>query len=104
MGYGEWLHGEAVGCGMVLGADLSCRLNHISKTELERLTKIIKSMNLPVIPPKFGVARYMELMQVDKKTEGGQIRYVLLERIGKAQIKSVADAQVIETLIATGAA
>ena len=104
MGYGEWLHGEAVGCGMVLGADLSCRLNHISKTELERLTKIIKSMNLPVIPPKFSVARYMELMQVDKKTEGGQIRYVLLERIGKAQIKSVADAQVIETLIATGAA
>ena len=104
MGYGEWLHGEAVGCGMVLGADLSCRLKHISKTELERLTKIIKSMNLPVIPPKFSVARYMELMQVDKKTEGGQIRYVLLERIGKAQIKSVADAQVIETLIATGAA
>jgi len=104
MGYGEWLHGEAVGCGMVLGADLSCRLNYISKPELERLTKIIKSMNLPVAPPKFGAARYMELMQVDKKTEGGQIRYVLLEKIGKAQIKSVEDAQVIETLIATGAA
>ena len=104
MGYGEWLHGEAVGCGMVLGADLSYRLNQISKAELERLTKIIESMNLPVTPPKFGVARYMELMQVDKKTEGGQIRYVLLEKIGKAHIKSVADAQVIETLIATGAA
>ena len=104
MGYGEWLHGEAVGCGMVLGADLSCRLHQISQAELERLTKIIKSMNLPVTPPKFGAARYMELMQVDKKTEGGQIRYVLLERIGKAHIKSVADAQVIETLIATGAA
>ena len=53
---------------------------------------------------KYTKARYMELMQVDKKTEGGQIRYVLLERIGKAHIKSVADAQVIETLIATGAA
>jgi 3-dehydroquinate synthase len=46
----------------------------------------------------------MELMQVDKKTEGGQIRYVILEKIGKAQIKSVPDAQVIETLTATGAA
>ena len=45
----------------------------------------------------------MELMQVDKKTEGGQIRYVILEKIGKAQIKSVPDAQVIETLAATGA-
>lgn len=104
MGYGEWLHGEAVGCGMVMGADLSCRLNHISKAEAERLIKIIQSMNLPIVPPKFGAARYMELMQVDKKTEGGQIRYVLLEKIGKAQIKSVPDAQVLETLIATGAA
>jgi len=104
MGYGEWLHGEAVGCGMVLGADLSCRLNLISTADVQRLTKIIKSMNLPIVPPKFGAARYMELMQVDKKTEGGQIRYVVLEKIGKAQIKSAPDAQVIETLNATGAA
>jgi 3-dehydroquinate synthase len=104
MGYGEWLHGEAVGCGMVMGADLSCRLNFISQAELERLTKIIKSMNLPTAPPKFGVVRFMDLMQVDKKTEGGQIRYVILEKIGKAQIKSVPDTQVIETLVATGAA
>ncbi len=104
MGYGEWLHGEAVGCGMVMGADLSCRLNLISQAELARLTKIIKSMHLPTVPPKFGAVRYMELMQVDKKTEGGQIRYVLLEKIGKAQIKNVPDTQVIETLVATGAA
>jgi len=104
MGYGEWLHGEAVGCGMVMGADLSCRLNTISKDELERLTSIIKSMNLPTAPPKFGAERYLELMQVDKKTEGGQIRYVILEKIGKAQIKSVPDALVIETLVNTGAA
>lgn len=104
MGYGEWLHGEAVGCGMVLGADLSSRLQLISKAEAERLTKIIQSMNLPIVPPKFGADRYLELMQVDKKTESGQIRYVILEKIGKAQIKSVPDAQVIETLSATGAA
>jgi 3-dehydroquinate synthase len=104
MGYGEWLHGEAVGCGMVLGADLSRRLNYIGEADVQRLTKIIKSMNLPITPPKFGAKRYMELMQVDKKTEGGQIRYVVLEKMGKAQIESVADAQVIETLSATGAA
>ena len=104
MGYGEWLHGEAVGCGMVMGADLSCRLNHISKADVERLTKIIQSVNLPTVPPKFGADRYLELMQVDKKTEGGQIRYVLLEKIGKAQIKSVPNAQVTETLTASGAA
>ena len=104
MGYGEWLHGEAVGCGMVIAADLSCRLKYISNAECERLTQIIKSMNLPIVPPKFGAGRYMELMQVDKKTEGRQIRYVVLEKIGQAQIKSVPDTQVIETLTATGAA
>ena len=104
MGYGEWLHGEAVGCGMVLGADLSCRLNYITKAEANRLTKIIQSMNLPIVPPKLGGKRYLELMQVDKKTESGQIRYVVLEKIGKAQIQGVPDAQVLETLTAAGAA
>ncbi len=103
MGYGVWLHGEAVGCGMVMGADLSRRLNFITQDEVNRLTQIIQSINLPITPPKFGAQRYMELMQVDKKTEGGQIRYVVLEKIGKAQIKSVPDAKVIETLTATGA-
>jgi 3-dehydroquinate synthase len=104
MGYGEWLHGEAVGCGMVMGAELSHRLGQITKPEFDRLSHLIHSMNLPIEPPKFGSDRYMELMQVDKKTEGGTIRYVLLEKIGKGQIKSVPDAQVIETLLATGAA
>ena len=104
MGYGEWLHGEAVGCGMVLGADLSCRLNYITRAEADRLKKIIQSMNLPIAPPKFGGERYLELMQVDKKTESGQIRYIVLEKIGKAQIQGVPDTQVLETLTATGAA
>ena len=88
---------------MVMGADLSRRLNFITQDEVNRLTRIIQSMNLPITPPKFGAQRYMELMQVDKKTEGGQIRYVVLEKIGKAQIQSVPDSQVIETLTATGA-
>ncbi len=103
MGYGEWLHGEAVGCGMVMGADLSHRLGYISEAQADHLRIIIKSMNLPTEPPKFGSARYMELMQVDKKTEGGQIRYVVLEKIGKAKIQSVPETQVIATLTATGA-
>ena len=104
LGYGKWLHGEAVGCGMVIAANLSCRLNLINQSEEARLIKIIQLMNLPTQPPKFGAERYMELMAVDKKTEGGQIRYVVLEKMGQAQIKSVADALVIETLMATGAA
>jgi 3-dehydroquinate synthase len=104
LGYGEWLHGEAVGCGMVMAADLSARLGHISKTDAQRLKRIIASMHLPISPPKLGSQRFMELMQVDKKTEAGQIRYITLGSIGAARIQQVPDATVIETLIAMGAA
>jgi 3-dehydroquinate synthase len=104
LGYGEWLHGEAVGCGMVMAADLSTRLGHISKADAQRLKRIIASMHLPIAPPKLGSQRFMELMQVDKKTEAGQIRYITLGSIGAARIQQVPDATVIETLIATGAA
>jgi 3-dehydroquinate synthase len=104
LGYGEWLHGEAVGCGMVMAANLSARLGHISQVDAERLKQIIKSMHLPIVPPKLGAERFMELMQVDKKTEAGQIRYITLESIGAARIQQVPDTTVIETLAATGAA
>ena len=104
LGYGEWLHGEAVGCGMVMAADLSARLGHINQVDVERLKRIIKSMHLPIVPPKLGTERFMELMQVDKKTEAGQIRYITLESVGAARIQQVPDTTVIETLVATGAA
>jgi 3-dehydroquinate synthase len=104
LGYGEWLHGEAVGCGMVMAADLSARLGHISQVDSERLKRIIESMHLPIVPPKLGTERFMELMQVDKKTEAGQIRYITLESVGAARIQQVPDTTVIETLVATGAA
>jgi 3-dehydroquinate synthase len=104
LGYGEWLHGEAVGCGMVMAADLSARLGHINQLDSERLKRIIQSMRLPIVPPKLGTARFMELMQVDKKTEAGQIRYITLGSIGAARIQQVPDTTVIETLLATGAA
>jgi len=104
LGYGEWLHGEAVGCGMVMAADLSARLGQIGQADAQRLKQIIASMHLPIAPPKLGSQRFMELMQVDKKTEAGQIRYVTLASVGAARIQQVPDATVIETLVATGAA
>ncbi|MDP3122923.1 3-dehydroquinate synthase [Polynucleobacter sp.] len=104
LGYGEWLHGEAVGCGMVMAADLSARLGQINKMDAERLKRIIASMHLPIAPPKLGSQRFMELMQVDKKTEAGKIRYITLGSIGAARIQQVPDTTVIETLLATGAA
>jgi 3-dehydroquinate synthase len=104
LGYGEWLHGEAVGCGMVMAADLSARLGHIGQADAQRLKQMIKAMRLPIMPPKLGTERFMELMQVDKKTEAGQIRYITLGSIGAARIQQVPNATVIETLVATGAA
>ena len=89
---------------MVMAADLSARLGQISKIDAERLKRIIASMHLPIAPPKLGSQRFMELMQVDKKTEAGQIRYITLGSIGAARIQQVPDATVIETLVATGAA
>ena len=104
MGYGEWLHGEAVGCGMVLAADLSVRVGLLSGDQKARLERIIASLKLPTAPPRFGLERYMELMAVDKKAEDGQIRYILLDGLGKSKIQVVDDKLVAETLQSTGAA
>lgn len=103
MGYGEWLHGEAVGCGMVMAADLSVRVGLLSEADASRLKKITAALRLPTVPPKLSIDRYMELMSVDKKAEGGEVRYILLDGFGRAKIQAVDDALVIQTLQATGA-
>jgi 3-dehydroquinate synthase len=104
MGYGSWLHGQAVGCGMVMAADLSVRVGLLSEAEASRLKKIIEALHLPTQPPKLGVDRFMELMSVDKKAESGEVRYILLNGLGQAKIQTVDDDLVIQTLIANGVA
>jgi 3-dehydroquinate synthase len=104
MGYGAWLHGQAVGCGMVMAADLSVRVGLLSNADASRLKKIIQALHLPTQPPKLGVDRFMELMSVDKKAEGGEVRYILLNGLGQAKIQKVDDDLVIQTLIANGVA
>jgi 3-dehydroquinate synthase len=104
MGYGSWLHGQAVGCGMVMAADLSVRVGLLSNADASRLKKIIQALHLPTQPPKLGVDRFMELMSVDKKAEGGEVRYILLNGLGQAKIQTVDDDLVIQTLIANGVA
>jgi 3-dehydroquinate synthase len=91
MGYGEWLHGQAVGCGMVMAADLSVRLGLLKQDEALRLKKIIEALHLPTVPPPLGISRYMELMSVDKKAEGGEVRYILLNGLGRSKIQAVED-------------
>jgi 3-dehydroquinate synthase len=84
-GYGNWLHGEAVGAGMVMAADLSERHGWISHTDVERATALIRDAGLPVNPPpEMGRQQFLDLMAVDKKASDGGLRLVLLQAIGKA--------------------
>jgi 3-dehydroquinate synthase len=103
LGYGQWLHGEAVGCGMVMAAQLSFELDYISHADLVRLTSIIKDLNLPITPPKWDANKYLELMAHDKKAEGRTIKYIVLKQLGLAQIQAVSDDVVTKALIASGA-
>lgn len=104
LGYGEWLHGEAVGCGMVLAADLSQRMGLMPGEFVERLRALIGRAGLPVQPPRLGAERYLQLMRVDKKAEAGAIRFVLIESLGRAGLHAVPDALIVDTLAAYGAA
>lgn len=104
MGYGEWLHGEAVGCGMVLAADLSVRAGRLTHEDSNRIKNLVTALKLPTTPPKLGITRYLDLMSVDKKAEDGEVRYILLDGIGHSTIKTVNESLVIQTLEATGAA
>lgn len=99
LGYGEWLHGEAVGCGMVMAASLSARLGLIDDAHARRIETLIQKAGLPVRGPDLGVERYLELMRVDKKSEGGEIRFVLLDGPGKAVMRAAPEALVREVLV-----
>jgi 3-dehydroquinate synthase len=86
LGYGEWLHGEAVGCGMVMAADLSVRMGYLSPAEQARLVTLVKAAGLPTTAPNLGESRWLDLMEVDKKNEGGQIKFILLKPLGSTII------------------
>ena len=87
LGYGTWLHGEAVAAGMVMAAGLSVRLGMLDPPSAERLRRLIERAGLPVAGPELSTDRYLELMSVDKKAEGGRLRFILLERLGSAVIR-----------------
>ena len=88
MGFGVWLHGEAVAAGMVMAASLSQRQGWLSTQQYERAVTLISRAGLPVLGPRLGSARYLELMAHDKKVEAGRLRLVLLRDIGDAEIFS----------------
>ena len=87
VGYGEWLHGEAIAAGMIMAADLSQRLGYLSNSDVARIEALIKRAHLPVqAPASLKAARFRELMAIDKKVLDGKLRVVLLEAIGRAVI------------------
>ena len=92
MGYGVWLHGEAVAAGTMMAADLSQRMDWLSANDVARIKNSLLAANLPLVPPKLGAAKYLDLMGLDKKVENGKIRLVLQQGIGSAVITSDYDA------------
>ena len=101
LGYGQWLHGEAVGCGMAMAARLSHKLGLVDAAFVDRLIRLIDAAGLPTQGPVLGAQRYLELMAVDKKAEGGDIRYVLIDSPGRAVMRAVPDALVVEVIDAS---
>ncbi|WP_168559753.1 3-dehydroquinate synthase [Rhizobacter sp. SG703] len=100
LGFGTWLHGEAVGCGMVMAADLSRRLGLIDGPYAQRIARLVERAKLPVHGPQLGADRYLELMRGDKKSEAGEIRFVVIEAPGRAALRHAPDDVVREVLAA----
>jgi 3-dehydroquinate synthase len=100
VGYGQWLHGEAVGCGLVMASDLSVRLGLMPPSFLDRMHRLVERARLPVVGPALGADRYLELMRVDKKAESGEIRFVVIESLGRAGVRSAPDTMVREVVAA----
>jgi len=87
MGYGEWLHGEAVGAGMAMAAEMSCRLGWMDQAGQRRVNAALQAAKLPIAPPqKLSAEDFLALMAVDKKVLDGRLRLVLMKGIGGALI------------------
>ena len=102
MGYGAWLHGEGVGAGMVMAAELSRELGLVDAAFVQRLTRLIQRAGLPtrgaVIDAQDNAGRYLQLMRVDKKAEGGEIRFVVIDGPGRAAVRAAPDALVRQVI------
>jgi 3-dehydroquinate synthase len=99
LGYGVWLHGEAIACGMVIAAQLSQRIGLITQEDTGRVIDILKRARLPITAPDFGTERYFDLMGHDKKVESGRIRFVLLRRIGEAFVTDEVPADALDEVL-----
>ena len=98
-GYGRWLHGEAVGAGMVLAARLSQRVSGLPAADVERLRALLVRLHIPVDPPRIAPSRWIELMQRDKKVASGRINFILLRALGEAVVSDAVSTTDIDALV-----
>lgn len=103
LGYGEWLHGEAVGAGLVMAADLSWRLGMLPQSEGLRIKHLVSAAGLPVAPPAKLDNEMLSLMARDKKATDDGIRFVLLDSIGKATLVDNVDESPLRSTLKAGA-
>jgi 3-dehydroquinate synthase len=104
LGYGVWLHGEAVAAGTLMAAELSCQLGWIGRADVKRIESLFARAGLPVYGPKMGPETYLELMRHDKKVQDGKMRLVLLKQIGTAILsEGVAPAEIAQAIAARSA-
>ena len=101
-GFGTWLHGEAVGCGLVLAADLSRRLGYLTDADVSRIESVVSAAGLPVRIPGLPLEAAIQSMRGDKKSFGGHIRFIVLKKIGESAIQEVPDTILRETLLQGG--
>lgn len=103
-GYGVWLHGEAVGTGMLMAADYGCRTGKISREELQGLRAMLERAGLPVVAPAdMTCDDFLSRMRIDKKVMDGRIRLVLLEKIGEAFVTTDVDSNALNQTLCAGA-
>jgi 3-dehydroquinate synthase len=96
VGYGDWLHGEAVGAGLCMAADCSRRLGWLTQDDERRVRDLVRRAGLPVHPPGgLTPERFLDLMAVDKKVLEGRLRLVLLEGVGRAVVTDAFDHRVL---------
>jgi 3-dehydroquinate synthase len=100
-GYGAWLHGEAVGTGMLMAADLSHRLGWIDAADVGRIRALLQRAGLPVAAPPIGASRALELMGMDKKVLAGRIRLVLMRQVGEGVVAGDYPADALQATLAS---
>jgi 3-dehydroquinate synthase len=100
LGYGVWLHGEAVAAGMCLAAELSARLGWLTQDQVKRIKTVLQRARLPVqLPNNLNSETMLRFMAVDKKVQQGRLRLILLKTLGEGTIVDGVDPNLLRATL-----